>query len=313
MGPDFLLGRLSRPIDTIQTKAFCSFNEDCVVNASCSAPSSINAVRDAVAHILFRSGAFYYICSGGLLADTTQSGTPYFLTANHCLSKGNEANSLETYFQYSTSCNNPDCSSPYGSPRNPDTLGGTVLSTNKTSDYTLLQLAQAPPSGSAFLGWSSAPVATSWNTPLYRISHPKGAPQAYSEHRVKDYGFACNSWPVGPWIYSEDLVGATEGGSSGSPVVILDGGPKVVGQLSGACGYSPSDVCNTIDNATVDGALAHYFSSVESWLAPGGDGGGGGGGGGGGECKPAGESCSSNSECCSNKCRGGPNNSTCRN
>jgi hypothetical protein len=36
--------------------------------------------------------------------------------------------------------------------------------------------------------------------------------------------------------------------------------------LSGACGYNLDDVCDSVKNATVDGAFAAYFSSVESVL-----------------------------------------------
>ncbi|HEY5680690.1 MAG TPA: PKD domain-containing protein, partial [Pseudomonadales bacterium] len=75
----------------------------------------------------------------------------------------------------------------------------------------------------------------------------------------------CRSWPRGPWIYSSDTFGATEGGSSGSPVVNEAG--QVVGQLSGACGYETSNVCSDL-NATVDGAFAAYFNDVAQWLDP---------------------------------------------
>jgi len=82
----------------------------------------------------------------------------------------------------------------------------------------------------------------------------------------------CRSWPRGNWIYSSDILGATEGGSSGSPVV--NGQGQVVGQLSGGCGFNVNDVCDSAANATVDGAFAAYFSAVSSFLGPGGGGGG---------------------------------------
>lgn len=121
-------------------------------------------------------------------------------------------------------------------------------------------------------------VAATNNATLHRVSHPSGAPQATSQHRVDTSASTCRSWPRGPWIYSRDVIGATEGGSSGSPV--FNASAQVVGQLSGACGTATSNVCDSSRNATVDGALAHYFSSVQSYLAPSSDGGGGGGGGG---------------------------------
>jgi PKD repeat protein len=123
------------------------------------------------------------------------------------------------------------------------------------------------------LGWTSQAVAASDGGMLYRISHPAGAPQAYSEHRVDTSAPTCRGWPRGPWIYSRDVVGATQGGSSGSPVVNASG--QVVGQLTGGCGYNVNDVCDSVSNATVDGALAYYYPEVQQWLDSGPSGGGG--------------------------------------
>jgi hypothetical protein len=246
---------------------FCGYNAYCVVNGECAGTGDwapIVEVRNGVAHLLFASGAWLYICSGGLLNDVAESGTPYFLTANHCINKAREASSLEAYFQYrALDCGDTSTCSPWP-PASPRTLGSTIVSANKTSDYTLLMLSQAAPAGSYFLGWNATAVAFANGTPLYRLSHPKGAPQAYSRHEVDTSKVTCTSWPRGSWIYSTDRVGATEGGSSGSP--ILDAAGEVVGQLSGACGYNVNDVCDSILNATVDGAFAAYYSQVEPYL-----------------------------------------------
>lgn len=249
----------------------CSFNASCVVGAGCTnnENGAVNTSKNAVAHMLFPSGAYLYICSGGLIADSdTSSNVPYFVTANHCISRSSEASGLETFFFYRTeTCN--DCPNPGAA----NTIGASIVSTSSTSDYTLLQLSQNAPSGAAFLGWNATAVANSNNTPLYRISHPQGAPQSYSEHVVDTSKGTCRSWPRGNWIYSRDVLGATEGGSSGSPVVNAAG--ELVGQLSGACGYNVEDECDSGSNATVDGAFAAYYSNVAGWLGSG-DGGGGG-------------------------------------
>jgi hypothetical protein len=108
--------------------------------------------------------------------------------------------------------------------------------------------------------------STAHGTLLFRISHPAGAPQAYSEHFVDTTRPTCTAWPRGERIYSSDTLGGTEGGSSGSPVV--NGLGQVVGQLSGACGYNVYDACDSVLNATVDGAFAFYFPDVESVLDP---------------------------------------------
>jgi hypothetical protein len=222
---------------------------------------AVNDARGGVAHYQYVSGAFLYICSGGLLADTDDTtDEPWFLTANHCVSRGRDASNVETWFNWDTPCGG-SCATPAQS----STLGASLERTNKTGDYSLLRLDQTP-SGVTFLGSSSAPVADANGTPLYRISHPAGAPQAYSAQEVDTSRTTCRSWPRGPWIYSTDTVGATEGGSSGSPVVNAAG--EVVGQLSGACGYNVGDPCDSASNATVDGAFASYYSEIADLLDP---------------------------------------------
>jgi hypothetical protein len=323
--------------------AFCSYNDSCVENTNCvgGQPGFIADVENAAAKMRWIAGCCIYLCSGGLIADTAGSQTPYFLTANHCLNKNNVAANLEAFFQYQVNCG-AGCPEPYFDPHNgvARTMGSSVVATNRSGDFTLLQLDQAPPAGSVFLGWNNSPIASSNGAALYRISHPAGAPQAYSSHNVDANSPTCTGWPRGERIYSTDDVGATEGGSSGSPVVNASG--EIVGQLSGCCGFNCGDVCDTGSNWTVDGAFAHYYSSVAPFL----DNGGGcvpsaenctngtdddcdgdvdcndadcsgdpacaGGG-----CVnpgglPQGASCTSDSQCCNNKCKGPPGNMTCR-
>ena len=247
-------------------KSFCGFNADCVENAECGSDSAVAEAKYAVAHMMYVKRPYLYICSGGLLNNTSGDGTPYFLTANHCISRDREAGTLEAYFQWWIACNG-NCPEQWADPVGvPRTLGSSVVATNRTGDYTLLLLDEPAPGGAVFLGWTSAAVAFTDEAMLYRISHPAGAPQAYSEHEVDTDAGTCTSWPRGSWIYSRDTYGATEGGSSGSPVV--NGGGQVVGQLSGACGTNLGDNCDAVNNATVDGAFAGYYSQVAQWLDP---------------------------------------------
>jgi V8-like Glu-specific endopeptidase len=298
MGESFELARWQQGF---QAKAFCSgtsgpVNEPCVYNADCSSvPPAIATAAPAIGEMLYASGSGYYICTGGLVADVDATMTPYFLTANHCVSTSTEAASLETYWDFTAPCGTTSCSYAWDSGRN--TPGATILSTNSTSDYTLLQL-DAIPSGRTFLGWTTTAVAYSNGTGLYRLSHPSGAPQAYSEHSVSTTAGTCSSWPRGNWIYSKDTYGATEGGSSGSPVLNANG--DIVGQLSGGCGTNVYDVCDSVSNATVDGAFAAYFPAVSPWLENGDP----------PTCGDPGAPCSSGADCCSGRCH--PRKLTCR-
>jgi len=316
----------------------CGYNASCVVNAACDSDSAVNDAKDAVAHMLFPSGAYYYICTGGLINDNDSSNSlPLFLTANHCISKTSEASALENFFKFaSTSCGDTSlCDASYATLRSSfdRTLGASIVATGRAADYTLLRLSQNAPGGSAFLGWDSSPVAYNDGQMLSRISHPGGAPQSFSTHQVDPQAPTCRSWPRGDRIYSRDVIGATEGGSSGSPVVNSSG--QIVGQLSGACGTNLNDTCDAQNNATVDGAFAAYFNDVEQFLDPGTGGG----------CTPTeptevscsdgqdndcdgltdgadpdcatgglppGSSCLVNGDCASNNCKGKPGAKTCK-
>lgn len=313
----------------------CSVNASCVVNAECGVAEPAVDIRDAVAHMQWISRSYIYICTGGLLADTDENTTiPYFLSANHCISHGKDARNLENFFQLKAPCGTNDCEDIFdhraNHPQELRTLGAKIKSTGKNTDYTLFELKGAAPIGSSYLGWNAQPVAGSEGQLLFRISHPSGAPQAYSEHVVDTNATECRSWPRGDRIYSKDVEGATEGGSSGSPVV--NDSSQVVGQLSGACGTNVNEVCDNVNNATVDGAFAAYYDEVASFLDPDP-----------GSCQPEPEICDDDidndcdglvdgddpdcqgggdglkgapclvdSDCASNKCRGKPGSMTCK-
>ena len=247
--------------------SFCSFNASCVYNNACVNEPAVNDNEGAVAKMRWIAGQYIYICSGGLLADT-DPGTqiPYFLTANHCLSTNSVASNLEAYFQYSIACGSTACAGSFNPAPSPSTLGATVAATGTAGDFTLLTLNETPPAGSVFMGWNNTAIANSNGADLHRVSHPSGAPQAYSHHQVDPSSPTCTGWPRGQRIYSKDVYGATEGGSSGSPVVNAAG--EVVGQLSGCCGYNCANECDSANNWTVDGALAYYWNSVAPYLNP---------------------------------------------
>jgi hypothetical protein len=249
------------------TLTHCNDNEDCVEDASCYSGGAINDAKYSAAHMLWVSGAWIYYCSGGLIADNdTGSQIPYFLTANHCMSKGRDAKNLECYFQYWTASCHSACYDPVGAV--PRTLGADILDSGRNGDHTLMQLWENPPSGSVFLGWTNQPLAFADGTELFRISHPSGMPQAYSKHVVDSQYVECGGLAIGEFIYSQDVIGATEGGSSGSPVMNMNG--QIVGQLYGGCGYNINEVCDAVENRTVDGAFAYYFDDVKQWLDAGG-------------------------------------------
>ncbi len=241
----------------------------CLVDANCSNNTPADPAKLAVAKMEWSQGAFVYTCSGGLISDNDPLKSNYFLTANHCLSKTNTAQSVQFYWRFQTSgtCMNSTCPSNTGWLYK--TTGATVAATGKKGDFTLLHLNADPPAGSVFLGWSTIAVANTNGANLYRISNPDFGPQVYSQHNVDTAFRACGGWPRGNWIYSRDITGAIDGGSSGSP--ILNSGSQIVGQLSGTCGGSPSDPCASGPgeaNATVDGAFTADYLVLQPILNP---------------------------------------------
>lgn len=242
------------------------YEADCIENASCHDITPLGGAESAVAHYQFVKRPYIYICSGGLLADgDSATDIPYFLTANHCVSKQKDANTAEFYFDYIKPCGVDEGNAETDAVKIAG--GGEILATSSTSDYTFMKIKQAVPAERIFLGWTSEEIAYNNGDGLFRLSHPSGGPMAYSEHAVDTAKGTCTSWPRGNWIYSTDTLGATEGGSSGSLVLNADG--QVVGQLSGGCGTNVYDNCDSVNNATVDGALAAYFDQVSEWLGGG--------------------------------------------
>ncbi len=258
-----IAGRGDDTVAPQATLAFCG-NASCIVDATCYTTPQANAARLAVAKMEWVAGAFLYTCTGGLINDNNPSQSNFFLTANHCLSKNNQAGNVNFYWRFASSTCNGSCPSNSGWPYK--TVGSTVSATNRVGDFTLLHLNANPPAGSVILGWTNTPVANTNGVALYRVSNPDFGPQVYSEHTVSTTAPTCQGWPRGERIYSRDTLGATDGGSSGSPVI--NASNQIVGQLSGGCGTNVNNVCDAVNNATVDGAFANYYSRVQPFLNP---------------------------------------------
>ncbi len=201
--------------------------------------------RSAIGLMAFNDGGSSYICSGSLLVDMDPNTyKPYFLTANHCIDNQAAATSLIVYWGYqTTSCNGTAPS--LGSL--PQSSGSTLLSTRATdlSDYCLLLLSQDPPLGTFFLGWNASDSLI--GSSVYGIHHPDGSYKRIS------FGSITSQFPIfssNPEIKSANYwsvkwtSGVTEGGSSGSPLIISG---QVVGQLTGGNSDFPCTDPNSLD------------------------------------------------------------------
>ena len=245
-------------------KAAAACNLDSRCYADWSVPSN------AVARITFVEGGLSYLCTGTLLNNTGQSDTPYFLTANHCMSTQLAASSLNAYwFYYSSSCNS---GRPYSGITT--TGGGARLLYNAAStDAAFLLLTNPPPSGATFSGWTNTTPtlgvsATGLHNPtgdLQKISF--GTAQAYLQCWVTGNGnFDCNeaNQSAADFINIPFASGVTEGGSSGSGI-FLDNNRYLFGQL-----YGGSSSCSNPSGSNIYGLFSKTYADGQlgQWLVP---------------------------------------------
>ena len=220
--------------------------------------------RRGVAQMSWVLGNNYLgLCTGSLMNDKSSSNTPYFLTANHCISTQTNASTLETqWFGMSDRCGSNRLSANSSVLRN----GARLLYTNHPSDVTFMQLNDQAPAGTWFLGWNSGILSS--GASVVGIHHPKGDLQKISFGnissrqnctRVTD-GFSCSVANGNYYMISWNK-GRTEPGSSGSP--LLENG-LITGTLSAG---PPELTCSTKAYG-VYASLNSVFANLKPWLYP---------------------------------------------
>lgn len=244
------------------TKAFGQSGY-CNVNVAC--PEGVGWENEINAVCMLVSGGSGF-CTGSLVNNTANDGTPYILTADHCYS---DPTSWVFYFNWqSATCTNPGSSPSY------DQISGAQLRARNTpSDFCLVEMNSTPPSsyGVYYAGWNRATDATISGT-SYGIHHPSGDIKKISWTTIPltttSYGqttspgdgshFRVTSWADGT---------TTEGGSSGS--ALFDSNHRIVGQLHGgsaACGNTLSDWYGRFSVSWTGGGS--NTTRLSNWLDP---------------------------------------------
>jgi hypothetical protein len=239
-----------------QTRALPFFPDTlgCEFDASCHREN----VEDAVARILFIKNGMSFVCTGTLLNDRGQDFIPYFLTANHCVSTQDVAQTVETYWFYqTTACNSGMLRSDWVHSTN----GANLLATDESKDFTLLRLVDNAPAGTYFSGWTPDPVGL--NTPVYGLHHPGGDFPPYvdsylrrADGPVSSTNDSCFGLLTGYRVSWTS--GTTEPGSSGSG---LWSSGLLVGVLS--CGPAPPTCNNPF--ATYS-KFADFYPLIEPYI-----------------------------------------------
>ncbi len=107
----------------------------------------------AIAHI---SISGMYVCTGQLVNNTAEDGTPYLLTAQHCVEDANEATTVVAYWNFKS----PVCGQLAGGSLSQNQSGSTLIALwewKYGSDFALVELDALPdPSfGVYYSGWDA--------------------------------------------------------------------------------------------------------------------------------------------------------------
>ncbi|APW40767.1 hypothetical protein RD110_17425 [Rhodoferax koreense] len=241
----------------------------CEIDAACN--TDYQAESNAVARIVFVQGGSAFQCTGTLLNDNLNSGTPYLITANHCISTQASASSLQSYWFYRA----PSCGAGTLNPAATLRTGGaTLLYASASTDTSFMRLNEAPPSGAVFAGWSvSAPALAATVGTLH---HPEGDLLKLSTGTVKSYqncslssggtSLTCTGTAQSNSGFLDALLtsGSTEEGSSGAALFQTIGTSRyVIGQL-----YGGSSSCSLRSGSNIYGRFdAAYNAALKQWLA----------------------------------------------
>lgn len=262
-----------------QAEAVPPKSGSCNVDAVCPQGDAWRGEIRSVARITIDNT---FRCSGQLLNNTRQNNDPLFITANHCEIGQNACgpagtsecspSSVVFYWNYF----NSSCRSATGTAdRNGNgslsqsQSGASLLAGDVTSDFTLLRLAQAPPSAyNVYLaGWNAGN-----NVPHSGIAihHPSGDEKSlaiFSSDAERATTQIDNNRNVDSWGVHWSQ-GTTEQGSSGGG--LWDENHLIVGWLSGG-----EATCSTPSGEDFFGRMEVAWlgnsapsGQLKAWLAP---------------------------------------------
>lgn len=258
-----------RSLNIVQDKLTKALNSsgDCNIDVNCPLGNGWDDQIRSVAMIVVNGNG---ACTGALINNTCDDGTPYFLTADHCLGAGGGTGNWAFRFNWNSPAGTESCATTAGSsdpgpPYDQTANGGSLLANSGNSDFALLEidnmtLNDAQNWNVFYAGWDNTDDAVSEATGIH---HPAGDVKKICYDGT---GLSQTTWSNAQvWEVTDWDQGVTEGGSSGSP--LFDQNGRIVGQL-----YGGGAACSgTNDNGAPDwyGRFATSWNlGVSNYLAP---------------------------------------------
>ncbi len=214
-------------------------SQACEIDVNCQEGEAWTYTKRSVVRIFTTT----QYCTGVLINNSAYDGTPYVLTAEHCINKPYYADRSLFQFNYES----PSCFGGDG-PLDMSIAGCDTMAVGDSLDFSLVRLSLVPSDefDVYYAGWDRSDFQTTGTTTIH---HP------YGDVKKISFDFEAPSKPVQPgdvpysdlddyhyfsfWWIREWDVGSTEGGSSGCPLFNAD--QKVIGTLTGgqaSCGDS---------------------------------------------------------------------------
>jgi hypothetical protein len=210
----------------------------CNININCATGDNWQTEKKAIARILmvFSNGEGW--CSGSLIANTSNTFEPYFLTAHHCQLIGNNPDFGLWRFDFDYESAN--CPNPMTEPVPRSVLGSDRVAYRSETDFMLLKLYPIPLNYELYFnGWNREDNLTQVSPNSVYIHHPLGDIKKISLDTQASiihtsplaWGGIFGTSPANSHWKSVSDFGTFQPGSSGSP--LLDANKRILGQLHG--------------------------------------------------------------------------------
>ena len=221
-----------RNADTFNQAKGLNDSGNCNLDVDCSIGDDWEELKEhnkRSVGILLSGGSGF--CTGALINNTQNDGTPYFLTADHCYS-----NPAAWSFRFGWISPNTVCATTENSSNGPTNMtisGATLRARDAGSDFALVEINSEIPEDwdRVFAGWDKSD-----NFPEYQVGihHPSGDVMKVcrdNDPATKEFNAGAQTWEIVGGLQGGWEIGVTEPGSSGSPLFDQEG--RIIGQLYG--------------------------------------------------------------------------------